>query len=139
MQLRLDNGSNVVYNALGLENQCVQPNEELNVTIEVKLPANPGKNVLKFRLVHGSDNQEFGEEVTVDLITEVPAAVEVSATPVPVVEEHPVMKAEEPLIETSGTDAQVNCPQGDMDEFDCESIEDDDLSVNSWTEVNQEK
>lgn len=78
-----------MYNELGLHDQCVQQNEELNVTIEVKLPANEGKNVLKFRLVHG-DNQEFGEEVIVNLMTE-PAAVEESETPKPVeVEQQPV-------------------------------------------------
>jgi len=38
VQLKLVNGTLVVYNALGLDNQCVQPQGELNVTIEVKLP-----------------------------------------------------------------------------------------------------
>jgi hypothetical protein len=101
VQLRLDNGTNVVYNGLGLDNQCVQPNEELNVTIEVKLPATEGKNVLKFRLLHG-DNQEFGEEVIVNLVTEA-ETVEVSETPKPV-EPQPETKVEEPLIETDGAD-----------------------------------
>ena len=105
--MRLDNGKNVVYNELGLENQCVQPNEELNVTIEVKLPATEGRNVLKFRLVHG-DNQEFGEEVIVNLMTE-PAIVEESSTPKPVeVEQQPATEVEEPLIETNEAETKVD-------------------------------
>jgi len=79
VQLKLVNGTIVVYNALGLENQCVQPNEELNVTIELKLPTTPGKYILSFRLVHG-DNQEFGDEVTVNLLAQADTA-EVSSTP----------------------------------------------------------
>lgn len=46
VQLRLVNGSTVVYNALGEEAQSVAPGEELNVTIELKLPVAPGKYVL---------------------------------------------------------------------------------------------
>lgn len=79
VQLKLVNGTIVVYNALGLENQCVQPNEELNVTIELRLPTTPGKYVLSFRLVHG-DDQEFGDEVTVNLVAQANTA-EVSRTP----------------------------------------------------------
>jgi len=46
VQLRLVNGSTVVYNALGEEAQSVAPGEELNVTIELKLPVAPGEYVL---------------------------------------------------------------------------------------------
>lgn len=67
VQLKLVNGTIVVYNALGLENQCVQPQEELNVTIDLKLPTTPGKYILNFRLVHG-DDVEFGDEVAVNLL-----------------------------------------------------------------------
>lgn len=67
VQLKLVNGTIVLYNALGLENQCVQPGEELNVSLELKLPVTPGNYLLNFRLVHG-DNIEFGDEVTVNLV-----------------------------------------------------------------------
>lgn len=79
VQLKLVNGTIVVYNALGLENQCVQPNEELNVTIELKLPTTPGRYILSFRLVHGDDH-EFGDEVTVNLLAQANTE-EVSSTP----------------------------------------------------------
>lgn len=81
VQLKLVNGTIVVYNALGLDNQCVQPNEELNVTIDLKLPTTPGKYVLSFRMVHG-DNKEFGDEVTVSLVAKANTE-DVSSTPQP--------------------------------------------------------
>ena len=68
VQLKLVNGSMTVYNALGLGKRCVQPQGELNVTIEVKFPQAPGKYILTFRLVYGDNNTEFGEEVTVNLV-----------------------------------------------------------------------
>jgi len=81
VQLKLVNGTIVVYNALGFENQCVQPNEDLNVTIELRLPTTPGKYILSFRLVHGDDH-EFGDEVTVNLLAQANTE-EVSSAPRP--------------------------------------------------------
>ena len=70
MLLKLVNGTNIVYNSLGLEDQCVQPNEELNVTIDLKLPFTPGKYILNFRLVHGENKTEFGDQVSVNLLAQ---------------------------------------------------------------------
>lgn len=128
MQLRLVNGSTVVYNALGEEAQSVRPDEELNVTIELKLPVTPGKYVLQFRLVHG-DNVEFGDEVTVNLVAK-------AAEPVPTCAEEPVdyrlvSTLEEPLNETNGDTFYVEQQDEEEDESDGEL----DLSVNSWTVV----
>jgi len=66
VQLKLVNRTVVQYRALGLDNQCVQPYEELNITIEVKLPKTLGKYLLNFRLVHGN-NIEFGDVVSLYL------------------------------------------------------------------------
>jgi len=128
VQLRLVNGSTVVYNALGEEAQCVAPGEELNVTIELKLPVAPGKYVLQFRLVHG-DNVEFGDEVTVNLVAK-------AAEPVPTFAEEPidcrlVSALEEPLNETNGDTFYVEQHDEEEDGSDGEL----DLSVNSWTVV----
>ena len=76
VQLKLVNGTIVVYNALGLENEQVKPQEELNVTIDLKLPTTPGRYILNFRLVHG-DNIEFGEKVSVNLTALAPPEIEV--------------------------------------------------------------
>lgn len=134
VQLKLVNGTIVVYNALGLENQCVQPNEELNVTIEVKLPVTPGSYALKFRLVHG-DNQEFGEEVTVNLVAKA-ATVEVAETPAPVEYKTTAAELEEPMTETIGNTFYVD--RANEEEFN-ESVGDLDLSVNSWIVVHDDE
>lgn len=64
------NGSNHAYKSLGLDTTCVQPNEELKVSINVKLPDFAGKKILTLILVHGDDHVEFGDEVTVTLLVE---------------------------------------------------------------------
>jgi hypothetical protein len=53
-----------------LDNQRVQPDEELKVSINVKLPEFAGKKNLTLTLVHGDDQIEFGYEVTVTLKVE---------------------------------------------------------------------
>lgn len=69
MQLKLVNTTVVHYRALGLENsQCVQPYDQLSLTIEVKLPKTLGKYLLNFRLVYG-DNITFGDAFSVHLIS----------------------------------------------------------------------
>lgn len=67
VQLKLINGSKNAYKSLGLDNERVQPEEELNVSINVKLPEFAGKKNLTLKLVYGDDLTEFGDEVTVTL------------------------------------------------------------------------
>lgn len=67
MQLKLVNGTIVAYNDLGLEDSCILPGEELNVTIELRLPMTTGKYILNFKLVY-DDHIEFGDNVQVDLV-----------------------------------------------------------------------
>lgn len=43
------------------------------MTIEVKFPLTPGKYILSFRLVHGENKTEFGDEITVNLVAQAPA------------------------------------------------------------------
>ena len=149
--MKLVNGTNVVYNALGLESQCVQPNEELNVTIEVKLPTTPGKYVLKFRLVHG-DNNEFGDEVTVDLVAEAesePVIEEVEeATPdeeqvcddVKPIDYKLLTALEEPLTETNGDTFYVDQDQDiDGDGASIGDVDELNVSVDSWIMVDEEE
>lgn len=133
VQLKLVNGTIVVYNALGLENQCVQPDEELNVTIELKMPTTPGKYILSFRLVYG-DNQEFGEEVTVNLLAyadDTDFATECIPRGY-----NFLNQLEQPLNETSGNTFYVD--QDERDE-DGDSVNDLDLSVNSWIMVRDDE
>lgn len=129
VQLKLDNGTVVVYNALGLEKQCVQPNEELNVTIEVNLPNTSGRYDLKLRLVHG-DNQEFGDEATVKLVAQA-ATVVPTETLKPVETQTSATEQEDPVIETAGNSFTVDQDRNneDMNESDGNL----DLSVNSET------
>lgn len=68
VHLKLVNMNHVYYRTLGMENQCIQPYEELSITIEVKLPKTLGKYLLNFRLVHGN-NIEFGDAVSVYLLS----------------------------------------------------------------------
>ena len=65
--MKLNNGSKHAFRSLGLDNECVNPDEQLSVSINVKLPESAGKKILTLRLVHGDDHIEFGEEVTVTL------------------------------------------------------------------------
>lgn len=116
----------------------MQPNEELSVTIELKLPTTPGKYILHFRLVHG-DNQEFGDEVTVDLVANAPEPEQVCCTRVccrtgKCFDCQVLNTLEEPLIETSGDTFYVDQDK-DVD-VSGESVEDlDNASVNSWIVV----
>lgn len=68
VQLKLINRTVVHYRTLGLDNQCVQPYDELSITIEVKLPETLGKYLLNFRLVYGN-NIEFGDAVSLCLVS----------------------------------------------------------------------
>jgi hypothetical protein len=53
--LKLINGSKHAVRSLGLDNQRVQSNEELKVSINVKLPEFAGKKNLTLTLVHGDE------------------------------------------------------------------------------------
>lgn len=111
----------------------MQPNEELSVTIELKLPTTPGKYILHFRLVHG-DNQEFGDEVTVDLVANAPEPEEVCYSTAQRIDCQGLNTLEEPLIETDGDTFYVDQDK-DVD-VSGESVEDlDNASVNSWIVV----
>lgn len=140
VQLKLVNGTIVLYNALGLENQCVQPGEELNVSLELKLPVTPGNYLLNFRLVHG-DNIEFGDEVTVNLVANTSTGQVRSAQAIEEPKLQEVM-IEQPLTETNGDTIRVDQekdvdgsgdPGQSVDDNDeNEEIDDLDLSANSW-------
>lgn len=127
----------VVYNALGLDGQCVHPQGELNVTIEVKLPQTPGTYILSFRLVYGENRTEFGEEVTVNLVAKAPT--DQVANPI----DNRLLNAlEQPLTETNGdtfyVDQECNCSPCEKQckaaccDGDGASVNDLDLSIDSW-------
>lgn len=133
VQLKLVNGKNVVYNGLGLERYCVQPGAELNVTIELKLPQTPGKYNLSFRLVHGENKTEFGDEVTANLVAKADTEVQVPSTVKPI--DYQVLPTlEEPLIETNGDTFYVDQDR-DVDGSGESDSDDDKLSANSWEMV----
>lgn len=134
VQLKLINGTIVVYNALGLEDMCVQPGEELNVTIELKLPMTPGTYILAFRLVHG-DNIEFGDEVTVNLVAKALTGQVESA---PAIEDPKLQRAlVQPLTETNGDTFYVD-QEKDLGGSGA-SVDDLDLSGNSWIVVRDDE
>lgn len=143
MQLKLVNGTMVVYNALGLDGQCVHPQGELNVTIEVKLPQTPGTYILSFRLVYGENRTDFGEEVTVNLVAKAPT--DQVETPI----DNRVLNAlEQPLTETNGDTFYVDqgcCPSGCGDPCKAKccdggaSVNDLDLSIDSWFMVKDDE
>lgn len=68
--MKLINGAKHAFRSLGLDNQCVQPNEELKVSINVRLPEFAGEKILTLILVHSDDQVEFGDEVRVTLLVE---------------------------------------------------------------------
>lgn len=139
VQLKLVNGTIVVYNALGLENQCVQPQEELNVTIDLKLPTTPGKYILNFRLVHG-DDVEFGDEVAVNLLAK-PKTIEpeycVNYQPM---DQALLCRLEQPLNETDGDTFYVDQPDHDVN-VSVDSIDEDNCDnpkTSTWIMVQED-
>ena len=126
VKLKLLNGSNHAIKSLGLDNMCVQPNEELKVSINVKLPEFAGKKILTLMLVHGDDQVEFGDEVTVTLQVE----LENHETQCPDFEQ--LLEAiEQPLNETNGNTFYVDQDE----EAETDEVNQLDLSVDSWQMV----
>lgn len=144
MQLKVVNGSMIHYNALGLNNRCVQPQGELNVTIEVKFPLTPGKYVLSFRLVYGENNTEFGDEISVGLVAQAPAG-RVKNT-----DDGQDGSCCDPKLKSCKTDSCQCCQEPATEvggstfyvDRDCaccnKSVNDLDLSINSWLEIGQD-
>ena len=130
VHLKLINGSNSAYKSLGLEQQSVQPSEELSFSFNVKLPDIAGKKNLTLMLVHGDDHVEFGDEVTVCL--QVESQVEPIETLVPTNTAQLLDQIESPLNETSGNTFYV----GDEDE-ELEAENPNDISADSWTCVDE--
>lgn len=128
VQLKLINGSKNAYKSLGLDNERVQPEEELNVSINVKLPEFAGKKNLTLKLVYGDDLTEFGDEVTVTLQVN----QENHETQQPNFDE--LLEAiDEPLNETSGNTFYV----GEDDET--EAVNQLDVSADSWIVVDEKQ
>lgn len=117
--------NHVYYRALGMKDQCIQPYEELSITIEVKLPRTLGKYLLNFRLVHG-DNIEFGDTVSVYLMSQSQTDNPVSSTPCMPIEYNVTSTPERPLLHRSGHTA---CIDLDLDDGAGDTVDDHARSV----------
>lgn len=127
VQLKLVNMNHVYYRALGMENQCIQPYEELRITIEVKLPSTLGKYLLNFRLVHGN-NIEFGDAVSVYLLSQSQTDKPVLSTPCMPIEYNVTSTPERPLLHRSGHTARIEL---DLDDGTGEPVDDHVRPVNT--------